>query len=410
MQNHEPEKAAAVIIGCLRAHYSSMAAADLLRGTNDEMAWPNLLSTARWHGIVPLVYETLSQRSSELPENAWSNLQREFRQNATNSFLYAAELVRLTNHLKKQGIPTIAFKGPTLAVSLYGKLSLRTVRDLDLLVPRDQLDLALESLRVCGYQPVSGLGGAPPRVSGNSRKHILLFHESLGFNVELHWVLTERSFAFPLRFEQLWAERCAVSVMGQPVATLSREHTLFMMCAHGTSHCWWSLKWICDIAQAVLAFPRLDWNRVMTRARASGCHRMLSVGLALASDVCGVKLPGELEPSVTSEKVRAICRDAQRRLFAEREPPINLERTLILVRSRERVLDRLRILLRFIGPELKPNARDRALVSLPGRLRVLYFPFRLVRIMLFCWRRAILPIAKSALDHAAACSAPIPSK
>jgi hypothetical protein len=59
----------------------------------------------------------------------------------------------------------------------------------------------------------------------------------------------------------------------------------------------------------------------------------------------------------------------------------------------------MRIALRFIGSELRPTARDRALVQLPDSLQFLYFPFRFVRVALFCWKRAILPIIQSALDR-----------
>jgi hypothetical protein len=126
---------------------------------------------------------------------------------------------------------------------------------------------------------------------------------------------------------------------------------------------------------------------------------MLSVGLALAEDLCGVQLPAEVRPLIHSEKVNRICCEVKTGLFVEREPIVNLDRTLSFVRSRERLLDRIRILLRFIGPELRPNARDRALIHLPARLEVLYFPLRLVRLLLFCWRRAILPMLRGALDR-----------
>jgi hypothetical protein len=89
----------------------------------------------------------------------------------------------------------------------------------------------------------------------------------------------------------------------------------------------------------------------------------------------------------------------QERLFSDREPAVNLERTLTFVRSRERLLDRIRILLRFIRTELRPNARDRALVHLPDSLQVLYFPLRFIRLLLFCWKKAILPIVGGAVDR-----------
>lgn len=389
----------ALILACIRAHYNpNDSPADFAGYVNDGISWPKVLSAARRHGIVPLVYEA-SSRSSKVPTGAQRALGHEFGQSAANSFFYAGELVRLSKYFDEQGIAALAFKGPALALLLYGNLSLRTVRDLDLLVAKDQTDLALNALRDCGYTPVSGVGGAPPYVSANIRKHILLVHQVLGFSVELHWALTEPSFVFPLRFDEVWAERQMVTVMNQPIATLGREHMLLMMCAHGTNHCWGSLKWICDIAQAVVSFSDLDWNRLMTRAQALGGYRMLLVGLALAKEICGVELPKELQPHVRCEKVDRIRRAVQARLFSESEPAVNLERTLLFVRSRERFLDRIGILLRFAGPELKPRASDLALFRFPNYLRILYFPLRAFRILLFRWSKTVQPMLRGALDR-----------
>lgn len=381
----------ALILACVRAHYNSSESADLSSFVRTKAGWRKALSTARRHGIVPLVYESLSRRPANFPDSVQKQLRRDFRESAANSFLYAAELVRLCSNLEQRGIPTIAFKGPTLAALLYGKLSLRTVRDLDLLVAKEQIQPALHALDTLGYTPVAGIDGAPPSVSGDIRKHILLAHRLHGFAVELHWAISESSFHFPLSFKQLWVERQIVRVMDRPVATLGREHMLLTMCAHGTNHCWGSLKWICDIGQAVLAFPDIDWNRVAARARAVGCHRMLLIGLGLAAEICGVQLPEELESRVRSETVAQICREVQARLFAEREPMVNLERTLKLVQSRERFLDRVHILSRFVGRELRPRPGD-------------YFLLRMVRILFLRWKRAILPILQGAIGR----SAPVP--
>lgn len=382
-------KESALILACLRAHYRASSSADLIGRVRDGIAPRKVLSTARRHGIVPLVYEGL--KASRLPDSAANTarvLQREFRQSAANSFLYAAELVRLSKYLAEHGIATLAFKGPTLAALLYGKLSLRTVRDLDLLVGKEHMQPALDALRHLGYTPAAGSDGASPSVSSDIRKHILLIHPVLGFSVELHWALSDPSFVFPLCFEELWVGQQMITIMDQSIPTLSREHLLLMMCAHGTNHCWGSLKWICDIAQAVLVFHDLDWNRLSARARALGCHRMLLVGLQLAKEICGVQLPRELASRVRSEKVDQICREVQAHLFAEREPAVSIERTLKFVQSRERFLDRIRILSRFIGRELRPRPGD-------------FYPFRIVRILLFRWNRAILPILQGTIDSSA---------
>src|SRR6185437_9922656 len=243
-----------LILACLRVRYGSGCHADMQDRLRHGLNWHEILSTAQRHGIVPLLYEALSSNLSRLPADVRNGLRRNFQQNAANSFLYASELVRVTDCLRREPIPALAFKGPTLTAQLYGKLSLRTIRDLDILVGQEQMDSALKVLQRCGYSPVPGSGGRFS-LSSKLQKHVLLANQSLGFRIELHWAISERSFAFGLSFDQLWAARRDVAILGAPVATVGPEDLLLILSAHGTNHCWGSLKWICDIAEAIRAFP-----------------------------------------------------------------------------------------------------------------------------------------------------------
>ncbi len=387
-----------LILACLRAHYESGNRSKLLQLARDKAASGQLVENACRHGIVPLVYEALSPDFACLPPEVSTALRQEFQASAANSFLYGDELARLSEFLQRRSIPALAFKGPALAAVLYGKLSLRTVRDLDILVPPEQMDRALEALQELGYAPDPRRPDW--RAETHLAKHVLLIHKNAGFQVELHWAIAERSFGFGLSFDKLWAARREIAVQGAPVETISPEDLLLLLSAHGTNHCWGSLKWVCDIAEAMRAFPNLDWDHLLMRARALGCRRMLLVGAGLAADICSVDLPGPVQRALAYHAAaRIMCREIRSRLFASRPLPVDLERTLIFVRSRERLRDRLRILATFLATKLRPGARDRALIHLPGSLEALYIPIRLLRLLLTYWRRAIVPIIRGALGQ-----------
>jgi len=375
-----------LILACLRARYA--------RGCNrafpyticDRVSWPKVLAIARRHGIVPLLYEALSENPFHIPEKTSAELKKQFYQDAINSFRYAAELVRLCGHLQRHGVRALPFKGPTLAALLYRKLSLRKIRDLDILVTKDQIDLALDVLKTCGYAPATAADHSNVSREG---KHVLLADQSAGFQVELHWAIADPAFGFSLRFDLLWAERQNVTLLTHPIATVSRENLLLILGAHGTSHCWESLKWICDIAQAATVFPDLDWTSLLNNAHALGCKRMLLTGMALARNICEIELPQPVERNVNSDK-RAIelCKEIQSRLFAPKRRLGYLERILTFIQSRERLRDRMH----FICAELRPTERDRRVIDLPDSMRILYVPIRLVRVVLFHWRKAIVPL------------------
>ena len=86
--------------------------------------------------------------------------------------------------LEREGVPTLPLKGPLLSRDLYGDPGMRSTIDLDLLVPPEQLDLAVRTIAARGYllrPDVNQMNGLP-------LFHELLIHDAgLLLPVELHW-------------------------------------------------------------------------------------------------------------------------------------------------------------------------------------------------------------------------------
>ncbi len=96
--------------------------------------------------------------------------------------------------LAEEGIRASALKGPTFAEAIYGDTGRRLSNDIDLLVPPDQLQAAVEVVRRLGYAAPTDhvLDDGLPLL------HLLLVHgEGQLPPIELHWRVHwyERSFA-----------------------------------------------------------------------------------------------------------------------------------------------------------------------------------------------------------------------
>ena len=52
---------------------------------------------------------------------------------------------------EQRGIRTLVLKGPTLALDLYGDVSLRTSKDLDILIPLTEIEQAERLMTELGY-------------------------------------------------------------------------------------------------------------------------------------------------------------------------------------------------------------------------------------------------------------------
>ena len=118
--------------------------------------WKRLIETSLRHALLPVLHRTLEiLRIEEIPVEIKAQLKDYFRKNALRNLVLTGELLKLINLFEMEGIPCIPYKGSTLAVLLYGDLSLRQFDDIDILVHKENVLKAKEILVAYGYRPDS---------------------------------------------------------------------------------------------------------------------------------------------------------------------------------------------------------------------------------------------------------------
>lgn len=118
---------------------------------------------------------------------------------------------------KAQEIPSIRYKGPALAASIYGNLALRQFGDLDILARERYYRRAQHLLLAQGCRLTKEFGYESTFV-----------HRSGVFAMDLHKGMTAREFPCPLKFEYLSGRLQRITIAGTAMPTLSPSDTLFM--------------------------------------------------------------------------------------------------------------------------------------------------------------------------------------
>jgi hypothetical protein len=81
------------------------------------------------------LYQSLNTTCPEaVPKANLAQLRNYFHANAQRNLFLTQELLKLLTLFKTNGISAIPYKGPVLAVAVYGNLALRQFGDLDILV------------------------------------------------------------------------------------------------------------------------------------------------------------------------------------------------------------------------------------------------------------------------------------
>ncbi len=363
---------------CARARMDEETSQRIRALLDEDLDWELLARTAVWHKLAPLLYWHLKQLAPErVPARVMDELQHYFNTNARRNVRLTEDLVHVLKLFTENDVPVICFKGPTLALNVYGNLALRNFTDLDILIHPEDFAKAKDLLQAAGYEPEIALKGAREELFVQSQHELLFRRASDESMVELHWKIDPKYFSFPLEAEELWTRTETVRLAGTDITVLKREELVLYLCAHGAKHMWERLEWICGVA-GLLCQQEFDWEQLTTRARALKSERILYLGLLLAHELLSAPLPPDiLQAAHACAPARSLTAWIRAEFFgprfleAEHTSPALAASARFYFRLNDRRRDGLRCGLRCA---LVPTVEDLARWSLP---RVL-FPFYLI--------------------------------
>ena len=363
-----------LLLYCARSRPDARSVRDLV---SEGIDWQILLKLAAHHCVRPMLLQTLKSVCWDaVPQKIQFELTLFNKANVQKNLLFTGELLRLLGLFQQNAIPIAAFKGPVLADSVYGHISLREFSDLDVIVHEADLSKAEDILTARGYQ-----ADFPDRHYRSAflsyQGQYALRHSNTGISVDLHWRLSGRGVPFPLQLAEIWPRLEQVMIADRTVPTVAHDDLALFLAGHGTKEGWRSLIWVCDFAEFLRKYQDIDWVAVLDRAQQSHCSRSLLLAIALASTLLDAPAPAALvDRAWKNSAIRALAQEAKLRML-HTVPEGELGEFLNDLNTADRLTQRLRrvaILLttRTVG--------DYKAFPLPKSLWGIYYftrPFRL---------------------------------
>jgi hypothetical protein len=302
-----------------------------------ELAWEQLLRLAALHRCLPQVCERLETLSGEgVPAPALVWLRSRQRETARRSLVLATALGGLLQAFAREGLRAIAFKGPVLALDLYGRVASRHFDDLDLLVSPEAFPRAAALLRARGFELSTEFDWESSFVDPRR-----------GTAVDLHRDVAMEWFSLPFDFEALWRRSRSLEIAGAEVRTFSLHDGLLVQCVQLVNDWLGGQRRVAalrDLDARLRREPGPDWDELLREARALDGLGILLFALALARQVLDTPLPQRVAGEIQRRQViRSLSDDAQRALFEDPgDPPPTVDRLAIYARLRRRPSRRLR--------------------------------------------------------------------
>ncbi len=150
--------------------------------------WHAVRGIVRQHRLGPLLHWQLTRTRPDLPIPAAirDELAASFKRSTVRSLLLQRELILIHRLLTEAGIPYQALKGAFLAFHVYPNAGTRPMRDLDILVPREQALRAFDVLLAGGLVRPAMYQGTPDEQI-EIRNHLPPLHAASGrVTVEVH--------------------------------------------------------------------------------------------------------------------------------------------------------------------------------------------------------------------------------
>ena len=277
--------------------------------------WKLLGRHADRHALSPLLHWNLRKHFPLAVAAPQQVRERIFEHNVGNLFL-SGVLLNILAGMRAAGIRALAYKGPALAASLYGDVTLREMSDLDILVGPASLPAARKVLTQLGYEPTFKTTRKQEAARLHSDCELEFWSRDGKVLVDLHWRVTPPHLAARFSFEDFWRRRRDVTIGQKAIPTFSVEDTVLVLSVHGGKHLWPRLSWLADFAESL--HSSLDWQLLRARARDARVERMLLLALALAGRILGVQAPPEFSAAIEKDEVvQNIAQDIASRFFID---------------------------------------------------------------------------------------------
>ena len=260
-------------------------------------------------------------------------------------------------------------------------MSLRTSKDLDILVSIDEMEKTEEILVSLGYEADHKFSKVLSDWKWKSH-HISYLHPQKKIQIEVHWKLNSRFIQEP-SFDELWNRKKASELTVYPIYLLGREDLFFYLSSHGARHAWFRLRWLKDIER--LLGLEMDWAKLISVFKKYQSSQIGGQSLLLSAKLLQAQIPKEIDDLASMQQAE---KTAQQSLlfigsmfnFSPTPPKEMIKPYNNYLFSLKSLQEKWRYLLKLSYP----TTDDALAFPLPEPLHFLYYP---LRPLIWGWRR-----------------------
>jgi hypothetical protein len=267
-----------------------------------DLDWERIIGLAQKTGVAPVLFAALKAKDVTPPPAPAERIRKIYLASAARNTRIFHEVGKILRALQAANIPVIPLKGIWLAEAAYRNIALRGMGDVDLWVPRSQLDAARQVMVSLGYSSRSR-ADRPQALQDALAGETQMFKTGAPM-VELHWnVFPGEWLRHTARIDEQVIWQRTLPHQSENVRQLSPEDAIIHICIHLAVNHQMSMPGLRTLLDLDCARQRLniDWGTVAERARAWRVSTATWLVLQMLTELFGDperKLPlPDLKPS-----------------------------------------------------------------------------------------------------------------
>jgi len=266
--------------------------------------WERVADLAAKAHLSPLLFKGLpvADTSLGIPREVISRWFREYLTSKTRNDRLYQHLEQVLASFNREGIPVILLKGIHLMDTLYPERAMRTVGDIDILIPPEDKKAAMKVMAGLGYAVHCSVEGVPV----NHPLHLAFAHSTSNVSVEVHFDVVDPDGPIQLDRTGLWERSQPIDIHEKSARILAPDDTIVYLCLHLVNHLLSfglgspGLRSLYDIALLIRRqSDPINWERLLQVLRQTHGEKSFALPIVLAEKLLHVP-----PPPVLAERLR----------------------------------------------------------------------------------------------------------
>jgi hypothetical protein len=247
-----------------------------------------LLPYIKTHRLVGFVY------SNRLAPELIFQRKRQIKR----TFSLIKEIHDIELFLASESIDHVFLKGPLLSHVYYNDITVRTSKDIDVLIQSKDFLKADEYLLNNGYQKsenYSNLTSDQLHLLFKSGNEVEYFHPQTGVQVEVHWRLFRNKSLFSKKMDLIFRSKEFVTFKNVKYPVLGEEDLFLYLCIHGGRHGWLRIQWLIDIFYIHQQSESIALIKMYEDAKKEDLHLYVLQPFVLMAKLFSIEIPKEIK-------------------------------------------------------------------------------------------------------------------